>query len=258
MSDSLNVSVDELQAIYDQIDTLDNKIAAATGSESMGKRAYLNSLANEHQEAFSDFVGQVLAQIKNLESEPTQLAAVVTLLDKAISDSFGKVVEELATTYVNENKQDTPEVSDTEVADWTKDRKILSERYKALRGVLEMFGFDVSVVPEPKKMTGSRGPRGPRTLSSFNYFVDGKERSKTQNSLGSIANTILKDTPYGNAKDLRNFLVEQGLDVNNPPDEWAFDVPVGDGKTINIKAVKTEEKDEFSSSDDNDEEPEND
>lgn len=257
----INISVSALQAIYDQIVEKDEQLAAASGSSEMGKRAYANTLVNEHGEQFEKFVNDIVTPITNVNDQPELLVAVVTMLQNKIKEAFGKPVDEFLTKYVEENKKDQPEVSDAQVEELTKQAKELRKQYAVLRPTLEMFGQDVSTVPEPKKMTGSRGPRGPRTLSSFDYSVDGKPRSETQNSLSSIANTVFKDTPFGNTKALREELARQGLNLQEPADEWSYTVKVDDNKSVVISAVKTAEKDEYSKTDDDDEEttePEND
>lgn len=253
MADGLNVSVEELQSVYDEIANLDDKIAAASGSDTMGKRAYLNSLFNDRQETLQPFIDQVINHLRTNLENPEDLAAAVTGLDKAINDAFSKSVDELATKYVEANKTETPQVSEDELNQLTNEARELRKKYNAMRGVLEMFGFDVASVPEPKKMSGARGPRGPRTLSSFNYHVDGKPRTESQNSLSSIANTVFKDTPFSQTKALREELARQGLDLQNPPDEWEYTISIGDGKSVKISAFKSSEKDEFVKSDDDDE-----
>lgn len=253
-SQGLNVTVEELQSVYNEIDALDSQIAAASGSDAMGKRAYLNSLFNERQPSLQPFIDQVIMHLTTqLSDDPESLAAAVNGLDRAISDAFGKQVDELATKFVEANKTEAPAVSDEELSNLTNAARELRKRYNALRGVLDMFGFDVSSVPEPKKLSGARGPRGPRTLSNFNYFVDGKPRTESQNSLSSISNTVFKDTPFREAKALREELARQGLDLQNPPEEWAYDVVLDGDKKVKISAVKSAEKDEYVKSDDDDE-----
>jgi hypothetical protein len=249
----LNVNPDQLRAVLKQIVELDEQLAAASGSDALGKRAYLNNLVETHKGNFEGFMNQVVEHLRtNLSENPEVLAAAVTGLDQAITKAFGEQVNKLASDYVEANKTETPEVSTEQITEWENQRRELTKRYHALRGVLEMFEFDVSDIDEPKKMSGSRGPRGPRVLSNFDYIVNGKPRTKSQNTLSSIAATVFKDTKFSSAKTLREELARQGLDLKNPPDEWEYDIAIGDDKSVKLAAVKTEAKDEYVSSDDDD------
>lgn len=250
----IQISVSRLQEIFDEITVVDDKLAAATGSTEMGKRAYANSLVVEHGSEFESLIEQLVTGFGNVTDTPAILTAGVTAVQTALKDKFGKQIDEFLTAYVESNKSEAPEVSESEVDELTSQAKELRKQYNVLRPTLEMFGLDPSSVPEPKKMTGSRGKRGPRTLSFFDYSVDGKERSKTQNSLSSIANTVFKDTEFGTTKALREELARQGLDLQNPPETWSYTLALPDDKSVTISAVKNEEKDEFSSSDDDEDE----
>lgn len=229
------VSPEVLRNKYSEIVVLDEKIAAASGSDSAGKRAIANAIASETNSVWSPVVEQVTAHVETLSGN--ELVGTFTALLASLNEKFREDVDGILSGLVEERSADVPQVSEEELAEILKDRKVLSDEYKALRNILEMFGQDVSDIPEPKRMTGSRGPRGPRTLSKFDYSIDGEPRSKTQNSLSSIANTVCKDLNW-KTKDLREFLVAQGLDLENPGDTWEYTLP--NGKVIS--AVKSAEE----------------
>lgn len=231
------VSPEVLRNKYSEIVVLDEKIAAASGSDTAGKRAIANNIASETNESWSAVVEQVTGHIETLSGNT--LVGTYTALISALNDKFREDVDGILSGLVEERSSDAPEISEEELAKVLADRKVLSDEYKALRNILEMFGQDVSDIPEPKRMTGSRGPRGPRTLSKFDYAVDGETRSKTQNSLSSIANTVCKDLGW-KTKDLREFLVSQGLDIESPSDTWSYTLP--NGKVLS--AVKSGEDDD--------------
>lgn len=228
------VSPEVLRSKYGEIVVLDEKIAAASGSDSAGKRAIANAIASETTDIWTPVAEQVVAHVQTLSGN--DLVGTFTALVRALNENFREDVDGILSGLVEERSSDVPQVSDEELEDILKQRKVLSDEYKALRNILEMFGQDVSDIPEPKRMTGSRGPRGPRTLSKYDYSIDGEPRSKTQNSLSSIANTVCKDLNW-KTKDLREFLVSQGLDLENPGDTWEYTLP--NGKVLS--AVKSAE-----------------
>jgi alkylated DNA repair dioxygenase AlkB len=207
----LQVSPALLKSLYSDISQLDEKIASASGNDSAGKRAIANAIAADTSEDWD--------------------------------------VDEYLTAKAEENKSDAPEVSDEELNTLLATRREKTDQYKSIRNILEMFGSDVSDIPEPKRMTGSRGPRGPRTLSNFDYSVNGEPRSKSQNSLSSIASTVCG--PLGwKTKELREYLVSQGLNITEPPETWSYDLPAfPDGKVVTISAVKSADAPEEPESD---------
>ncbi len=246
----ITVDPEALRALSLEAARLDEEIAAASGSVSQGKRAYLNSLVNTRMDDdLNSFVQDIVSNLSNV-SEVEDLIALTESLDRAIKQHFGEQIDKHVDAYLEANKpEESEKVSDTELESMMDKARTLRKRFDSMAGVLEMFGFDISDIQRPKRLSGSRGPRGPRTLSKFDYFVDGVARTKHQNSLSSIASTLLKDTELGKTKHLREWLVQQGLDIENPPDEWEYTLP--NGKVL--KAVKSEETDEYEASDDDDE-----
>lgn len=261
MTDATNgiqVTPEALMAKYQEIAAIDEQLAAASGSTNVGKRALANSLMTDNTEVWQSLASQVVEVFKGVEDVETLVAAYTGVVE-TLKNEFSKSVDEYLEKQVAENQTETPDLNETQIAELEQQGRELREQYNALRSILDMFKMDIAHVPVPKRLSGSRGPRGPRTLSSFDYFIDGTERSKSQNSLSSIASTVCSDiqTPEGHTwktKNLRDFLVEKGLDINNPPDEWEFTLP--NGKVI--KAVKNAEKDVYSASDDDDEPDNND
>lgn len=253
MAETTGIVVDPeaLRALSTEAAKIDEQIAAASGSASQGRRAYVNSLVNSKMDnQLNSFVQDIVNNVGNITDVEIQIALTESV-ERAFKSHFGETQDKHIDAYVEANKpEETEKVSDAELEALMEQARIIRKRFDSMAGVLEMFGHDIADIQRPKRLSGSRGPRGPRTLSKFDYFVDGEARSKSQNSLSSIASTLLKDTPLGKTKALREWLVEQGLDLNNPADEWEYTLP--NGKVL--KAVKNEESDEYEASDDEDEE----
>jgi hypothetical protein len=243
----LQVSPALLKSLYSDISQLDEKIASASGNDSAGKRAIANAIAADTSDDWNAVATQVVEFASDLTIE--QKIGLLTGVTKALKDALGDDVDEYLTAKAEENKSDAPEVSDEELNTLLATRREKTDQYKSIRNILEMFGSDVSDIPEPKRMTGSRGPRGPRTLSNFDYSVNGEPRSKSQNSLSSIASTVCG--PLGwKTKELREYLVSQGLNITEPPETWSYDLPAfPDGKVVTISAVKSADAPEEPESD---------
>jgi hypothetical protein len=240
MSDTgISVSPDTLRAKFDEIAVIDEKLDSVSGGADSGKRALANQIASETSGSWKKVADNLVASLAKIE-DPNDLTGAVTGLIKSVNDSFKESIDKYLTEQVEARKNDAPAVSDDEVAELSTSRKELVEQYKALRQILEMFGNDVSTIPEPKKRTGSRGKRGPRVLTNFSFSIDGKERTSSQNSLSSIANTVCADLNWKTA-DLKNWLAEQGLDFQNPEDSWEYTLP--NGKVISGVVMEVDDDD---------------
>lgn len=244
--EGISVTPEALRAKVNEILELDEQLAAASGSTALGKRALANSITSEREGVWRELVDAVVNKIAEAESDNEALVALVTALDKGVTDRFGKQVDEFLQAQVEANSSEQIKLSDDELQNLTNHAKELRKQEKALREILVMFGMNVDDIPEPKRLTGSRGKRGPRVFSRYNYSVDGQPRTESQNSLSSIANTVAPDD--WNTPKLREFISSQGIDINNPPDEWSVTLP--NGKVVS--AVKKSVEDVYETSDDDD------
>lgn len=233
----ISVTPDTLRAKFDEIDAIDSKLDSVSGGADSGKRALANQIASETSASWKKVADNLVTNLGKIE-DPNDLTGAVTGLIKAVNDSFKESIDKYLTEQVEARKSDAPAVSDSEIDELTSSRKELVDQYKALRQILEMFGNDVSAIPEPKKRTGSRGKRGPRVLTNYSFSVDGKERTSSQNSLSSIANTVCSDLNW-KTLDLKNWLGEQGLDFQNPPEEFSYTLP--NGKVLSAVAVEVDD-----------------
>jgi hypothetical protein len=233
VADGISVSPETLMSKYQEIQVIDEKIAAASGSQSAGKRAIANRLIEANQETVDQLVSQVAEYLKQLDD--ASLAGVFSGVVKNLSTQFDEKVNTYLTAEAEARKSEQPEVSQEELTGLVTDRKRLSDEYKALRNILEMFGSDVSGIPEPKKMTGARGPRGKRAISMFQFAIDGANLSVAENSLSKVAEVggfeASEDSEGKKVtalKQLKAYLKENyEFDTSEPPDTFSFKLPNG-------------------------------
>jgi len=245
------VSPDILRAKVEEIAQIDEQLDAASGSESAGKRALGNALAKEHEAVWKVTADNLTTEFGKI-SDPAQLAGVYNGIIQSMRDSFAAQVDEYLSGEVEKRDENKPEVAPEQIQEWTSTRKTLMDQYKALLGILEMFEQDVSGIPVPRKRTGARGKRGKRIFQGFDWFIDDEPRTEHQNTLSSIANTIT-DKAFGwKTPELRNFLTEQGIDLDNPPAEGSVMLPDPVNKKLSWKQkpISLEGSEEFDDDDD--------
>lgn len=242
---SIQVDKEALVAKAKEISDLDVILDAQSGSKAAGKRAVTNGLIAES--ASSDFVNSVIAKLNDNFSGEELYGTYFSLL-KALEDEIGEDADAFVDAKVEETSQEASEkLSDEEVKEISEDRKKKVGEFKALKGILEMFGEDVDDIPEPKIRRGSRGPRGPRTLSKFQYTVNETELDSEVNSLSTVAK-LCGDMKV---KDLKQFITDQGIDLKNPPANWEANLP-NDVGTLYASVLPEYEAD-FSEEDDEEE-----
>jgi len=251
------VTPEVLRAKVEEIAQIDEQLDAASGSESAGKRALGNALAKEHEPVWKA-TGDSLAEEFGKISDPAQLAGVYNGILQVMHDNFRTQVDEYLAEEVSKRDENKVEVAPEQIQEWTETRKTLMNQYKALHGILEMFEQDISGIPEPRKRTGARGKRGKRIFQGFDWFVDDEPRSESQNTLSSIANTITDKALGWKTPELRNFLTEQGIDLNNPPAEGSVMLPDPVNKKISWKqkpiSLEGSEEEDFDEEEDEDDE----
>lgn len=229
----IEVNMDTALAKYQEIVQYDEIIAAASGSKDAGKRAIANQIAVETETDYKKMLDNLVSALNKVE-DTRVLVGVTTAINKSLKDNFTSQVEEFLEKELEARKSDTPEVSQEQLEQTLKDRKEAVDQYNALKNILEMFGNDVESLPVPKRMSGPRGAqgkRGPRLPKNLQFQIDGKDRTATQNSLSSIANTVCKGDEFEGGswttKELKTWLMEQGFDFENPPTEFSYTLPNG-------------------------------
>lgn len=236
MPDGISVSPETLREKSNAILAIDEKLDAASGSEAAGKRALANSLATENEAMWKKVADNLVTNLSKIE-DPSAMVGAFTGVVKSLNDKFKTAADEYLAKEVANRQTDVVTISDEEMATLNSERKNLVDQFKALKNILDMFDQDVSDIPEPKKRTGSRGKRGPRVLTGFDFYIDGKARSASQNSLSSIANTVCTELNW-KTSDLRNFLTEKGIDLQNPGEGFEVELPTD--PAVTLKAVKGE------------------
>lgn len=237
----LSVNVSMLLEKGQEIAAIDEQLDAASGSEQAGKRALANSISAETQKDWEKTVGNLVKAFSNIE-DATLLVGAFTAVQRSLKENFGEQVDKTLTELHASRKTEQITLSPEELESLTANRKQLVEEFKALDNILDMFGFDTSGVPKPKKRTGSRGPRGPRVFGRYVYSIDGTERTASQNSISSIANTVCKELEWS-TEQLRNFLTENGFDTENPPESFEVVLPDPVNKTLSMVAKVADEDD---------------
>jgi hypothetical protein len=232
-STGISVTPEKLQEKYNEIKELDEQLDAASGSESAGKRALGNQLASEYETQWKKSADNLVNTLQKIE-DPSQKAGVFTGILNHVNSILKEEIDNFLAAEVATRQSEMVPVSAEDLQALTDSRKTNVEQYRALRQILEMFGQDVSTIPEPKKRTGARGKRGPRVLTGFDFAIDGAVRSSSQNNLSSIANTVTSDLNWKTI-DLRNFLEEKlaetGHSLQNPPVE-GFEFTLPNGKVL--------------------------
>lgn len=208
----ISVTVDSLREKADEIAAIDAQLESANGGGSGGKRAIANRFARENAEQ----VEQIVAQIQNYLADANDevRAGVFFGLEKRLNEVVGQQATKFVESLAEANKSDEPqEKLDPEVlANLRDQRKQKVQEFGALKGILEMFGQDISEIEEPKSGRGGpKGERGPRAINQMVWTVDGQEVPADKSTLSGVASVVSMS-----AKDFKAALTEAGVDTKNP------------------------------------------
>lgn len=240
---TLSLSVDNLKAKADEIAAIDAQLDA--DSDKAGKVAIQNSLASAHEDKWKSVADKLISAFENIDDVDVFVANYSGVMS-ALRTKFKERVDTRLTELFDKKQAEGGEqvtLTDEQIAELTTQRREFVEQFKALQNILKLYGQDVSTVPAPKKRTGSRGKRGPRVLTGYTYLVDGEER---KGSLSTIASTVTKELGW-KVSELRNYLIEKGIDLNDPPPQFEVELPTDPPKTLTaVKGVVTasDEEDE--------------
>lgn len=258
MSEGVNVSVETLQNLYKEITELDAVIEASVGGKSAGKRSLANRLAEEQTENVTNLSSVIEENFEGLS--PEEVAGLYTGLIKKLNETFSDKVSTYLDSQIGETQEVTPEM--IEAADKAMEvRKEKVKGFKTLRQLLEMFNNDTSAIPEPRKWTGSRGPR---TFSQFQYAINGVDLDESDNSLATVAkmggfekgsrtNRKGEEVAISASAMLKDHLKESiNLDLKNPPDTWEATLPNGVVVTATKQEITVDDTSYVDDSDDED------
>lgn len=237
---SKTISVEDLQALADEITKIDTQIAAATGSDAAIRKGIAENLATENAETVDKVVAQIVAGLESMS-----LPVVIGLrskLDDVLNEKFDAAIKEFLDGEVEKATSGSKDDLDKLKAD----RKEALDNFRALKTILDTFKFDTSSVPEPKSRRGGGGGGGSaksgKNKEGYQFTMDGKNRPPSQNSFSSLAfystlGCAGENDRWGVAQ-LKDYLVEKGVKYGED-DTWEVELP---NKTkIGARRFTTEE-----------------
>lgn len=263
------IDADALAEYGRQIAELDAKIASASGSDTVAKKAFVEQLITNNADQVNSITDNLISQLG--EVDLPVLAGLLTKLEERLKADLAPKVED----YVNTEFPKTQTTSKEDVEGLKVQRKELLVQFKALREVLNTFKIPNDHVPDPKRSGGGRpagsgGGGSSKTGANkegYRYFIDGKKRPRTQNSFSSVAfyatdgipalqlkekltaegadpadvETKAKAAPKKlPTKDLKDFIVQEtGADFGTL-DEWEVTLP--NGKKVSARRYTDEDK----------------
>jgi hypothetical protein len=235
---------------------IDEKLSALSNSPAAGKRAQIKALVEANETDVSPIVTFIESN-----ANPAERFVVWSKIEAAIKAKFDAEFDAFVASLVKVEAAPGEKISDEEVEVLMAKRRQYAQQWTALTSVWSslMPGVDISDIPAPKKMTGLRGPRGKRAISSYQFSLNGVKLSADENSLPAVAKNFSTTDAEGNsvawkAIDLRNFCIEQakqkGMEFSwkTPPSEFTFELPGG----RMFSGVKMEEPEVDDSDDDSD------
>lgn len=234
-------------ALYARLTNLDEILD--TAADPLGRRAFVNALVKEYKPLWDQLVESfkgVVTGTPELADERVFAGVFNGFMKQMELDYRAPVDATVAKIVDSQPKSETPAVSPEELAETSKLRSDTYKQLKMLRTVSLMIGGSEEEFPEPTKRTGSRGPRGPRAITNFDWSIDGTPLQGEQNNLTYIA----KEHGYEKSADLRKAMKEKGINVSEPPDR--IDFSLKDGKTLTgAKRAVNQEEDEDDDEDEN-------
>lgn len=238
MTGDITLNVDFLRQVRKEIDNLDEAISSASGGDTAGKRSIIKSILEAQDTSKASAAKEAFDAFWNTSFSFDEKAALFFGLMESL-----EAYEEELNGEIKKRIEAAPKAEKKpleEIQKLVDRRKELTATFRTVKQLLELYGFDLSGITDPKKMTGSRGPRGPRALSEFQYAIDGKELSAKENTLSWIASSVGMKS-----KDFRDYLRskvalpddEEGkpvkFDTKNPPEKWSVELP--NGKTLSAE-----------------------
>lgn len=212
---------------YDQIVAIDTELDA--GNDKLGKRAFIKNL----QVKYAEQIDHLAVAIDNYFTKTAEnggpnddlfKVGVVTGLLKKLEEKQ-EVLNPIVEAAL---PKDAPvaELSADKIEELTTQRSVLNKMLNAVRSAYAaLSGSDETGLPTPKPRTGSRGPRGPRAISAYQFYLNGSQLPGPTNNLATVA----KSVEGWKVKNLKEFLVTSEVVKNfkELPDEWTVTLPNG-------------------------------
>lgn len=225
MSAPVEVTPAVLQATYDKISDIDGKLGDA---QSAGKIALRNQMRRTFVEVKDDENVSLTENGESIQTfsnwlakfEGDELVGAVAAVNELLKP-FEKTADAHLTTKVPASDGD--KLTDDQISELSAQRKELFDEYKLLRGILQMWKQDVSTIPVPEAKNAPRGPQAPKVFKSYQFFVDGNERTGTSNTISSIAASVMK----ASTSDLVDLIKEnvEGWSEETPPASFEITIP---------------------------------
>ena len=239
------VSVDVLQQILDDINTIDERIAATSGSEA-GNVAVRNSLVRDYQEESVTLAQPVVEALGQYSG-----AALVGMLYgviKAVEDAASEEADEALKAVIEERRTKVEPLSDEEMEKVIEDRKQLLASFNTLKTTLSLFGFkeQVDKIPAPRSRLGAPGKRGPTVWGKFQYSINGKPVDEELNTLAYVAKRAGMSVA-----DFKSLMGANNIDIKKIDKTPSWELAVNSDLTVSATALPqfasdftTEETDE--------------
>lgn len=233
----------DIKDMYDElmeaINSIDEKLDSLDGGDSAGKRKIANDLVSANEAVWSPVVNSLVAQLRNLEDNPSALAGVFRGIRGELDKAFAKPVTEYIESLVEDAPAVEPLITQDEAGELSAQR---SEIYKNVKQVIHlasvMNGLELD---SPKIRRGSKGKRGPRIVTLMSWAINGEELDPE---------VKYKDVAiacgFEGSKGLTDYMKSKDIDTKAPKDN-EIEVELPDGRTLTG----------FVPEDDDDEEEEN-
>ena len=246
---------------------IDAQVASASGSDTVARKAWIESLIMQNQTEVDSNASQIIDFVTGLDLP--LLVGLVTKLEERLKAELAPKV----TAYVDEEFPKTQTTGKDEVEGLKTRRKELLVQFKALREVLNTFGIKNDHVLDPKRSGGGRpvgsggggGKKSGSNKEGYRYTMDGKKRPPSQNTFSSLAfystdncpaEVLKTDSTFQGltedaqaaaikalpkkwgAPQLREFLKGQGVTMEE--DSWEVSLP--NNKKIGAARLTDEDK----------------
>lgn len=243
------------------INDIDEVLDAAQGGRAAGKRAILNGLVSENQDAVDNAVNEFSNFLDSIEDENTR-AAIYHGVVKGLGKKYDGTVESVLENLVKDVPE-APPVPEDKQKEMAEMRKILWDKVKSAREFLQMVGANPEDYPLPKTRRGGRGKRGARAISQYTWSLDGEKLTGDADSLLAISKSLgfekksqltalMKASP---GKDEAGVDIP-GLNLTDPPDPIDFVLSVEnspDGREHSLHGVRKVVNEEANEDDEDDE-----
>jgi len=243
--------------IMSQLNALDEALDSTVDAKSAGKRALRNKLVVQYEGDWKPSVDSLVTSLSEfpVEQRVAVFSAFISQLNKAFDAEAQKYLED----QVESNKTDTseaPTFTDEQIKKLSEDRSALYKAAKNTRELAILFGGTEEQFPLPKKRTGTRGKRGKRAISMYDWSINGEALKDDENSLLWVANKY----GYENVAALRKAIQESLTDaegkplkdLKDPPSPITFALP-GGFILVGVRDLSEPTTDSESDSDEDDE-----